>query len=130
MTRIATAKNKKEPDTTIIVKKQVPIMITVRACITEVRQYKEASGAMRVQLFSAEDAYASYSWDLYGSENWSNEFEICEGDARALPNSCSGSCSIYPSDGAMLCDVADELRWDLRSSLLRHFAETSRFASS
>jgi hypothetical protein len=111
-------------DTTIIVKKQVPIMITVRGCITTVRQYKEAEGAMRVHLYAADDRYASQSWQLYGNDNWANEFEICEGDSRALPSSCFGMCFSFPSDGSMLCDVADELRWDLRNSLIRTFSDT------
>jgi len=114
----------KQGDSTVVIRKQVPIMITVRGCITTVQQYKEAGGALRVHLYPAQSEYATQSWELYGYENWQNEFEICEGDARALPKCCYGSCQIYPSNHAMLCDVANTLQHKLRSSLLRHFSDT------
>ncbi|MCB0635300.1 MAG: hypothetical protein KDC54_01710 [Lewinella sp.] len=113
----------RQGDTTIVVKKEVPRKITVSGAIVTVEQYKEACGSIRVYLTTPGPTLPAETWTFHDCEQWSNTYEVCEGDERAHENDCSGSCSSYPSDWSMLDDVADNLRYAAIRQLRRHFGE-------
>jgi hypothetical protein len=51
---------------------------------------------------------------LYGSADWSNVFTKASGDDRALTGSCpspSGFWCAFPSDGSLLEDAVEDLRF-------------------
>lgn len=95
------------------VEEEVPIYETVTATITTVEQYKEAWAAAQIQLIPWAGLRPGGQWNAHERVDWSNTFEICAGDERALPSSCSGSCAFYPSDQEMIRQLARALRGNL-----------------
>jgi len=112
-------------DSTIIVKEEVPILITVHGSIESVEQYKSASASLYAQLTTPDGALAGDEWRISKTAEWSNRYEQCSGDSRALPRSCCGSSSMYPFDSDLLRDLASPLHGALMNDLAHIFADAS-----
>jgi len=112
-------------DSTIIVKEEVPILITVHGSIESIEQYKSASASLYAQLTTPDGALSGDEWRISKTAEWSNRYEQCSGDSRALPHCCSGSSSMYPFDSDMLRDLASPLRGALLNDLAQIFADAS-----
>jgi hypothetical protein len=106
-----------EGDSTVTKCVTVPIIITVQGSITTVEQYKSASGSVSIQLVAAHTGQVRNHWRFSDSVNWSNTYQVCAGDARALPSGCSGSCGMYPSDLSMLNDLGHHLFYRMLRAL-------------
>lgn len=107
--------------TEVVVKEEIPIMRTVYGTVTTVEQYKYASASLTVWLETPAGDLAISPWSIARSCEWSNRYEICSGDPRALPM-CSGFSSMFPSTSDMVRDLASSVRSslvaDLRASFL------------
>ncbi|MFM9948056.1 MAG: hypothetical protein ACKV1O_08975 [Saprospiraceae bacterium] len=112
-------------DSTIIVKEEVPILITVHGSIESIEQYKSASASLYAQLTTPDGALSGDEWRISKTAAWSNRYEQCSGDSRALPHCCSGSSSMYPFDSDLLRDLASPLRGALLNDLAQIFADAS-----
>jgi len=112
-------------DSTNIVSEDVPIYTTVQGTIWSVEQYRAARASLNLYLTSPDGELVVAEWQIARTAEWSNRYEVCSGDIRALPRSCTGSKTRYPSDPDML----GQLAWPLRSALLQDvvdlFPETS-----
>lgn len=113
-------------DTTIIVKEEVPIMVTVHGAIESVLQSKTASASLYARLTTPDGDLTGTEWQISKTAVWSNSYQECSGDSRALPSCCSGSSAMYPFDSDMLRDLA----WPIRSTLLHDIAEIFPEASA
>ncbi|MEL7425528.1 MAG: hypothetical protein AAFN81_21235 [Bacteroidota bacterium] len=105
-------------------KEEVPIYTTVTATITTVEQYKEAWSRAQIQLIPVAGLRPGTWWNTAPSVDWSNTYEVCSGDDRALPSSCSGSCAFYPSDRSMVRDLGRAIRRNLLGQLCHYFPDT------
>lgn len=94
-----------EGDSTVTKCVTVPIIITVQGSITTIEQYKTAHGSVSVRLVATTTGQERKHWRFSDSVDWSNTYQVCAGDARALPSGCFGSCAMYPSDWSMLDDL-------------------------
>ena len=103
---------------------KVPIYVTVRATIITVEQYKEAWGSAQIQLTPRAGRRPGEWWNTYERVDWSNTYEICSGDDRALPRSCRGYRRFFPSDREMVFDLGRALRWNLIQHLCNYFPDT------
>ena len=113
-------------DSTIIVKEEVPIIITVHGAIESVVQYKSASASLYAHLTTPDGDLTGTEWQISKTAEWSNSYEVCSGDSRALPRSCFGSCYMYPFDSDLLRDLA----WPIRGALLNDIANIFPDASA
>ena len=111
--------------TKVIVKEEVPIIVTVSGAITTVEQSKSASASFYATLMPAEGGLAEHSWQRSEYAEWRHSYEICSGDSRALPRSCWGFRQMFPSDWAMLRDLAPCLRQRLLTDLRALFPEAA-----
>ncbi len=103
------------------VEEEVPIYETVTATITTVEQYKEATASGQIQIIPVAGLRPGGQWGASEYVDWSNTFEICSGDERALPSSCSGSDAFHPSDWDMVHQLACALRGSLIRRIGGHF---------
>jgi len=97
-------------DSTIVVKEEVPIIITVHGAIKSVEQYKIASASLYAHLTTPDGDLVVNEWNISKTVDWSNRYEECSGDSRALPRSCCGSWTLYPFDSDMLRDLSQPIR--------------------
>jgi hypothetical protein len=110
--------------TVVVVKEQIPIIITVCGTVTTVERYKYASASLDAWLESPEGEQVRSPWRLERTCEWANRFEVCSGDSRALPV-CMGISSMFPSDWSMIRDLASLLRRELLADLRAAFPEES-----
>ncbi|MEZ4986289.1 MAG: hypothetical protein R2795_14825, partial [Saprospiraceae bacterium] len=110
-------------DTVVTVTETVPIMITVRGSITEVVQSKEASALFIISVLDPFTDHKLEQIKFTASSDWTNDYEVCEGDRRALPSSCFGMEAMYPSYGSMLAMVVRAGR----RILIRKLKQYSKF---
>ncbi len=117
-------KKVKQDSVWVEVKEEVPIYTTVTATITTVEQYKAAWSDASIQLIPLAGRRPGAIWSTRANTEWSNTYEICSGDERALPSSCSGSCALFPSDRSMVRDLGWALRGNLLRRLCSYFPDT------
>lgn len=111
-------------DTVITVQERVPVIITVSGTVTTVNQYKSSDASAYVHVLTGQGALYRDTWVIGTSNSWSNSYQICSGDSRALPT-CFGFYSSPPFDSYMLNGLGDNLRAKLIADICAMFPDAT-----
>ena len=83
---------------------------TVTATVTTTRQEKDLHAYGNLTVYPTNKNTVIWQDEIMGRERWSNDYEDCSGDRRALPSfSCSGVWCSPPRDETMLEDALEAL---------------------